>query len=107
MSSTREGRVSMSQFVSKELFACAVDLSDEGAHEFAFPSIIARDVFDELVLAGCSILGGDLWKRIDGGFVFGQESWHSGKVRSVEREWEVFFDLFQGQNSYFSFAFRV
>ncbi|MFF8768330.1 hypothetical protein ACF07Q_27765 [Nocardiopsis dassonvillei] len=106
MSSTHADWGAMSQLIPEELFACAVDLSDEGAREFAFPSTVARDVFDALVFVGCSILGGDLWKRVDEGFAFGQESWHGEGGGNGKKEWEAFFDLFSEENSYFSFAFR-
>ncbi|MEU0236325.1 hypothetical protein ABZ234_01410 [Nocardiopsis sp. NPDC006198] len=96
----------MSQLISEDLFACAVDLSDEGAHEFAFPSIVACGVFSALEFGGSSILGGDLWKKVDGGFAFGKESWHFGSDGCAEKRWEVFFDLFSGEDSYFSFVFR-
>ncbi|XKK38839.1 hypothetical protein HFP72_31050 [Nocardiopsis sp. ARC36] len=63
----------MSQLISEDLFACAVDLSDEGAHEFAFPSIVACGVFSALEFGGSSILGGDLWKKVDGVLLLGRK----------------------------------
>ncbi|WP_152521184.1 hypothetical protein [Nocardiopsis ganjiahuensis] len=96
----------MSGLISGDLFARAVDLHDEGAREFAFPSTVAREVFDSLISAKCSILGGDLWKRVDGGFVVGQEAWYDGGYGYVRQRWESFYDLFSGEESYFSFVFR-
>ena len=53
----------------------AVDLSAEGASEYAFPVETSSQVFDALLIAGFSILGGDLWKKEDDGFSSCHDGW--------------------------------
>jgi Immunity protein 40 len=53
----------------------AVDLSAEGASEYAFPVEVSSQVFDALSIAGFSILGGDLWKKENDGFSSCHDGW--------------------------------
>jgi hypothetical protein len=57
------------------LQARAVDLSDEGSTEYAFPIECSAEVFEILREAGFAILGGDLWRMAGSGFCPGYESW--------------------------------
>jgi hypothetical protein len=61
--------------LSSSLQGEAVDLSDEGASEYAFPVEISSEVFDALLIANFSILGGDLWKKEDDGFRSCHDGW--------------------------------
>jgi Immunity protein 40 len=61
--------------LSSSLQGQAVDLSDEGASEYAFPVEISSEVFDALLIANFSILGGDLWKKEDDGFHSCHDGW--------------------------------
>lgn len=52
------------QFLRKN----AVDLTDDGVFEYAFPVSDRREVFEHLIESGFVILGGDLWEFVEGGF---------------------------------------
>lgn len=54
----------------------AVDLSEVGSAEYAFPVDCVEQVFDLLAAAEFLILGGDLWQRKGLGFEPAYEGWY-------------------------------
>ena len=53
-----EKQQAMLRMLDDQLSSEAVDLSDEGSAEYAFPVACARDVFDSLERAGRARVGG-------------------------------------------------
>lgn len=60
----------------------AVDLTEEGAAEYAFPVADSERVLDILKSEGFEIVGGDLWNVVDDGFSSSHEGWFIGPQRS-------------------------
>jgi len=81
----------------------AVDLSGEGSAEYAFPVAVAGDVFDALIVAGVTVLGGDLWKLDGAGFASCHESWFSepGTSTDASERWRKFLEQVPGDDIYY------
>lgn len=68
----------------------AEDLSADGVNEYGFPIAVADEVFVKLVENGFQVLGGDLWRRDSGEFVFWNAGWSSGGPDQAEEHWRSF-----------------
>jgi hypothetical protein len=58
-----------------DIQAGAVDLSEEGAAEYAFPIENSERALEILGAQGFEIVGGDLWAAVPGGFSSSHEGW--------------------------------
>ena len=58
-----------------DLQAGAVDLSEEGAAEYAFPIENSLRVLEILGAQGFEVVGGDLWAAVADGFSSSHEGW--------------------------------
>lgn len=85
--------------ISDDARNAAVDLSVEGSFHYAFPVVVASEVFDTLMDQGFLVLGGDLWRQEADGFSHWHAGWHfdssaeesSSEVRNgIRQAWQCF-----------------
>ena len=81
----------------------AIDLSDVGSAEYAFPVECLEQVFRALSASGFVILGGDLWRRNERGFGPSHEGWYADRPGGdVETAWNRFMHVTPDEDGYFA-----
>jgi hypothetical protein len=70
----------------------AVDLTDDGVFEYAFPVSDRQEVFEHLFNSAFIILGGDLWESVEDGFRPCGDNWavNLDNGEDVAEKWAKF-----------------